>query len=433
MHLNSIKLPHFNGSAEKETIDIALPKQVVISMSQHGGVPCKPLVEVGDSVKTGQLIGDSEAVISVPVHSSVTGTVSAIIDLLHISGKRNKALVIDVAEEQVMSEEISVPVINNREDFIKEIRNSGSAGQGGAGFPTYVKFNYDRKQTKIDYLVINAAECEPYITSDYRTLMENSESLIGGIKLVMKYLEIPNAVIGIEADKPNAIKKLTEMLKNDSNITVKKLPSAYPQGAEKVLIYKTTGRVLKEGELPASTGCIVLNCSTTAFIYDYIKTGIPLIKRRITVDGNIVNSPLNISVPIGTKLSALAEAANVFAQPERVIMGGPMMGTCAYNLDMPVSKTSNAVLFMGHTHEDKKSTTSACIRCGRCARACSMKLMPTLLEAAYDARDAEELEKLKVNLCMNCGACSYVCPAKRNLSEKNQLAKIYLRSVKSAK
>ena len=425
MRLHSVKLPHCNNSAEQKTSEFPLPQQVVISMSQHGGVPCTPLVSVGDEVKTGQLIGSSDAVISAPVHSSVTGIVTAITEVLSIAGKKNQAVVIDTVPTQQMCEEIKPPVINSREDFIQAVKNSGSVGLGGAGFPTYVKLNYDRKTTHIDTLLINAAECEPYITSDYRCLMEDGEKVVGGIKLIMKYLDIPNCIIGIEADKLDAITEMNRLVSRQTDISVKKLPSRYPQGAEKVLIYQTTGRTLKEGELPMATGCLVMNCSTVAFIYQYVTTGIPMIKRRLTVDGNIVNKPMNLFVPIGTRLSDIMKTVDTSMEPERVIFGGPMMGSCVYDRDTPIMKTNNAVLFMGYSSEVQQSP---CIRCGRCVRACSMNLLPTELETAYDRRDVEELKKLKVNLCMNCGACSFVCPAKRNLSEKNQLAKLFLRN-----
>lgn len=427
MKLNSVRLPHFCGAAEIPSVELALPKKVIISMSQHGGVPCTPLVKPGDRIKTGQLIGSSDAVISAPVHSSVTGMVTEIIDLLNVFGKWNKAVVIETDFRQEMSEEVSRPVINSREDFIEAVKKSGSVGLGGAGFPTYVKMNFP-KETVVDTLVVNGAECEPYINSDYRAFMEDGEKIAAGIRKIMDYLGLKQAFIGIEVDKPSAIRKMTELTASVVNITVSKLPSVYPQGAEKVLIYNTTGRVVKAGQLPASAGCLVMNCSTIAFINDYLATGIPLIKRRITVDGPIVNKPMNLIVPIGTPVSDILAAANVRKQPDRVLLGGPMMGTCIYDAQTPISKTNNAVLLFADTAVNK---TTACIRCGRCVRACSMGLMPTELEHAYDARDAALLEKLNVNLCMNCGACTYVCPARRSLSEKNQLAKLFLRENKS--
>lgn len=427
MKLNSVKLPHLNTAAEIQSTNIKLPERVIISMSQHGGVPCTPVVSVGDRVKTGQLIGTSDAVISAPVHSSVTGTVKEITEVLNVFGKRNKAVVIETELRQEMWEGITPPVVNNRRDFIQAVKNSGSVGLGGAGFPTYVKLDYP-EDAKIDTLVVNGAECEPYINSDYRAFMEDGEKIAAGIRIILEMLELERAVIGIEADKPKAIKKMTELTASDSNISVLKLKSNYPQGAEKVLIYNATGRIVEAGKLPMSAGCIVINCSTVAFIYDYLKTGIPLIKRRLTVDGPIVNKPMNLIVPVGTPVKDILAAANIRKQPDRVLLGGPMMGTCIYDENMPVSKTNNAVILFADT---KQNVQTACIRCGRCVRACSMGLMPTELEHAYDARDARLLEKLNINLCMNCGACTFVCPAKRNISEKNQLAKLFVRENKS--
>ncbi|MCM1298775.1 MAG: electron transport complex subunit RsxC [Firmicutes bacterium] len=426
MKLHSVKLPHHKAAAEASTSKPLLPPKVVISMSQHGGVPCTPLVQVGDEVKTGQLIGSSEAVISSPVHASVTGKVTEITSIVNIAGKRNTAVVIETASRQEIHESVKPPQVTDRTSFIEAVKNSGSVGLGGAGFPTYVKLNFDPKTNKVDTLLINAAECEPYITSDYRAIMESAPQLINGIKLIMKYLEIPSAYIGVEADKSKAIALLSELCAKEQGINVKKLPSSYPQGAEKIMIYNVTGRVLQEGELPSAAGCLVMNCSSVIFINDYIKTGMPLVSRRITIDGNIVNKPSNIIVPVGTQLSEIIKLADLRKKPDRVIFGGPMMGSSVYDPETPIMKTNNAVLFFEGAVAAANPTP--CIRCGRCVRACSLNLMPTELESAYDAKDIDRLKKLKVNLCMNCGACSFVCPAKRNLSEKNQLAKIMLRN-----
>ncbi len=426
MKLHSIKLPHHKAAAEMPTAKPFLPPKVVISMSQHGGVPCTPLVQVGDEVKTGQLIGSSDAVISAPVHASITGKVTEITSFVNIAGKRNTAVVIEAASRQEIHESVKPPQVTDRASFIEAVKNSGSVGLGGAGFPTYVKLNFDPKVNKIDTLLVNAAECEPYITSDYRAIMESAPQLIGGIKLIMKYLDIPSAYIGVESDKSKAIALLADLCAKEQGINVKKLPSSYPQGAEKIMIYNVTGRVLQEGDLPMAAGCLVMNCSSVIFINDYIETGMPLISRRMTIDGNIVNKPSNVIVPVGTQLSEIIKLADLRKQPDRVIFGGPMMGSSVYDPDMPIMKTNNAVLFFEGAVA--KATPTPCIRCGRCVRACSLNLMPRALESAYDAKDTEQLKKLKVNLCMNCGACSYVCPAKRNLSEKNQLAKILLRN-----
>lgn len=394
-------------------------------MSQHIGAPCEPLVKVGDDVMVGQKIGDSSAFMSATVHSSISGKVIEIKDVVALNGRLCKTVVIQSDNRMQLSPDIKQPVIESREDFIKAVRESGAIGLGGAGFPTHVKLAYDREKVNIDTLLINAAECEPYITSDYREIIENSNSVIGGIKLLMKHLEIPRAIIGIEADKPEAIEKLRKLTAPMPAIRVVKLRCSYPQGAEKVLVHTLTHRVVKEGQLPADVGCMVMNISTAAFIHSYIRTGMPLVKRRVTIDGNIVNAPSNFHVAVGTPLHEVVGYASVFKQPEKVIVGGPMMGSCAFDPDMPISKTSNAVLLFADAPKYKESP---CIRCGRCIRACAVNLMPTELEHAYNDRDADRLRKLKVNLCMNCGACSYVCPAKRSLAEKNQLAKDFLRA-----
>lgn len=427
MFLHSVKLPHFKHSAESETVELALPEKVTISMAQHLGVPCKPTVKVGDKVKIGDIIGDSDAVMSAPVHSSISGTVAEITEVLHISGKNMQSVVIENDGKNEISDGVHPVKVTNREEFLKAVRNSGSIGLGGAGFPTSIKLGFDPKEKKPDYLIINGAECEPYITSDYRCFMEEGEDVLEGIKLMMKYLEIPACVIGIEKNKPKAIEKMKQLCAGTPEITVKALKSSYPQGAEKTLIYSTVGRVVKEGQLPLSSGCIVINSSTAAFIAQYIRTGMPLVRRRITVDGNIVKKPSNFIVPVGMSIGEIVYHAQLSEKPDRIILGGPMMGACAFDIDYPISKTSNAVLMFANSPVYEPT---ACIRCGKCTRACSMNLLPTEIEHAFDVKDAAMLEKLKVNLCVNCGACSFVCPAKHNIAEKNQLAKVFLREIK---
>lgn len=427
--LHSVKLPHFSGSAELLTRKLPVPEVVTISMAQHIGAPCDPLVAVGDRALVGEKIGDTDAFMSAPVHSSVSGEVIEIKDVMNAGGRLCKAVTIRSDNRMEVSPEVKPPKIESREDFLKAVRESGAIGLGGAGFPTHVKLAYDRSKVNIEYLLINGAECEPYITSDYRDMIENTDSIIGGIRLILKWLEIPKAIIGIEADKPEAVSKLSKLTAAIPEIEVKKLRSSYPQGAEKVLVHSLTGRIVGEGMLPSDVGCVVMNVSTAGFIHAYTRSGMPLIKRRITVDGNIVNSPSNFFVPVGTLLHSVVGFASLRRQPDKVILGGPMMGMCAFDPDTPLGKTNNAVLLFS---EAPRYEESPCIRCGRCIRACALNLMPTELEHAYDTRNAELLKKLRVNLCMNCGACSFVCPARRNLAEKNQLAKDFLRQHEAA-
>lgn len=419
--LRGIKLNHRKNTENSATVDFPLPASVKIPMSMTMGAPCKPLVKKGDEVKVGQKIGDSDAPFSAPIHSGVSGKVSAVTEYRTAAGAVCQAIEIETDGSQTVSEEVKPPEVTNKAGFIKAVRESGACGLGGAGFPTHIKL---ATKSPIDTLIINAAECEPYITSDYREMIESPEDIIGGIRLVKESLEIAKAKLAIEANKPEAIKNFTEMVENDDTIDIVTLPSSYPQGAEKVIIYNCTGRIIKEGELPSDEGVIVMNVSTAAFLYRYFKTGIPLVTRRLTVDGNAVGEPKNIRTVIGTSFREILEFCKTDIDSVRkLIGGGPMMGMSIPDMDMPVVKTSNALLAF-RTYDER--VTSACIRCGRCVRVCPFSLMPADIERAYRIKNIEELTKLKVNLCMNCGCCTYVCPANRKLAEINQLAKALL-------
>lgn len=418
MKLNGIKLKHRKNTENSATVDFPLPARVKIPMSMTMGAPCTPLVKVGDEVKVGQKIGDAEAPFSAPVHSGVSGKVTAISDYRTAMGAVCKAVEIETDGKQTVSEEVKPPVITDKDSFVKAVRESGSCGLGGAGFPTHIKLT---PKTPLDTLIINAAECEPYITADYREMIENSDDVIGGIRLVKEMLGIKSCKLAIEANKPEAIKLFEEMAANDPEIDIITLPSSYPQGAEKVIIHNSTGRVVMEGMLPSDVGVIVLNVSTVAFIYRYSKTGMPLVTRRLTVDGNAVGEPKNIRAIIGTPFKDLLEFCKTdFDAMKKLIGGGPMMGMCIPDPEMPVVKTSNALLAV-KDFDDRKP--DACIRCGRCVRVCPLGLMPAEIDRAYKIKNIEELKALKVMLCMNCGSCTYVCPANRRLAETNQLAK----------
>ena len=424
--LRGIFVKHHKNTAEEKTVSMPVPSTVTIPMSMHIGAPCEPLVKMGDLVKVGQKIGESNAPFSAPIHASVSGKVKQITEFRNAMGATSKAVVIETDGEQAISEEVTVPVVNTREDFINAVKESGVVGLGGAGFPTHIKLN-PKNLDQIDTLVINAAECEPYITSDYRECMESAEDVIEGIKVVKKWLNIKNAYIGIESNKPASIKLLGELSEKEEGIDVVELKAQYPQGAEKVIIYSTTGRIVNDGQLPADAGVIVLNVTTVSFIAKYLKTGMPLVSKRLTVDGTGANKGTNVIVPLGTAMKDVFEFCGGLKEDcKKVLMGGPMMGIAVPDLDHPIVKNNNAIIALNEKDATPAEETD-CIRCGKCVYACPLNLMPAALEKAYDVRNAESLVAHDVNLCMNCGCCSYVCPAKRNLAQKNQLAKIFVR------
>lgn len=424
--LRGIFVKHLKNTAEEKTVFMPVPSTVTIPMSMHIGAPCEPLVKMGDLVKVGQKIGESNAPFSAPIHASVSGKVKQITEFRNALGMVSKAVVIEADGEQAISEEVKVPVINSREDFINAVKESGLVGLGGAGFPTHIKLN-PKNLEQIDTLVINAAECEPYITSDYRECMESPEDIIEGINVVKKWLNIKNAYIGIESNKPASIKLLSELSEKHEGIDVVELKAQYPQGAEKVIIYSTTGRVINDGQLPADAGVVVLNVTTVSFIAKYLKSGMPLVSKRLTVDGTGANKGMNVIVPLGTAIKDVFEfCGGLKADCKKVLMGGPMMGIAVPDLDQPIVKNNNAIIALNEKDATPAEETD-CIRCGKCVYACPLNLMPAALEKAYDARNAESLVAHDVNLCMNCGCCSYVCPAKRNLAQKNQLAKMFVR------
>ena len=343
-----VKAPHRKHTAECESVIMPPPDEVLICMSQHIGAPCKPTVKVGDEVKVGQVIGDSDAFVSVPMHASVSGKVKKLETVTMPNGSKVQAVRIQSDGLMTPFEGIAPPEINSREDFIKAVRNSGVVSLGGAGFPVHVKLSVDKD--KVDTLIINAAECEPYITADNREALENSWGVISGIKSVMELMEIDRAIIAIESNKPKAIKVLQEVCvaanrDMKGNVCVLPLKARYPQGAEKVIIKACTNRVVPEGKLPADVGCIVMNIGSIAFVASYLKTGMPLITKRITVDGQAVAKPQNVIVPIGTKIKDIIEFCGGYKeQPEKLIFGGPMMGLALADDEMPLLKQNNAVL-----------------------------------------------------------------------------------------
>lgn len=420
--LHGVKVKHFKNTEDCSTEILPIPDRVVISMSQHIGKPCDPTVKITDLVKVGQVIGTSDAFISAPIHSSVSGKVVAVDEILLSNGQKTKAVTIETDKLQEVDESVQPPVISSFEEFIQAVKASGLVGLGGAGFPTYVKLS-PKNLSEVDTLCINAAECEPYITSDYRTIMEDAEDVLNGARQVQKYLDLKKVIIGVEDNKPKAIELLKKMTAEDPSIEVAALPAKYPQGAEKVLIYHTTGRTVPEGKLPADVGVIVMNVASVAFLSKYLKTGMPLTTKRVTVDGSAIAQPKNLLVPIGAPLQSLIDFCGGFkTEPGKVLMGGPMMGIAVNRLDYPVLKNNNAILAFDEKDSQEPEETP-CIRCGRCVSACPFNLMPASIERAFKAGNVDALRDLKVNLCMECGCCAFACPAKRHLVMTNRLAK----------
>ena len=423
-HLQSIKVSHEKHTAACETQVMPIPDTVSISMSQHIGAPCSPLVKKGDYVKVGQPIGDTDAFVSAPIHSSVSGTVTGIERIRSVMGGEDPIIVIETDKKQEIWEEVKPPEINSREDFIKAVRNSGLVGLGGAAFPTHIKYNPQNLE-EVDTLIVNGAECEPFITSDHRLMLENTQDIIDGALLVMEQLGLKKGYIGIEENKPDAIALLDKMLaeQNHPELKTVTLRARYLQVAERVLVYEITGKKMDAGVLPAQLGVILSNITTIAFVGQYFKDGMPLVSKRITVDGSAVAEPKNIIAPIGTSISDIIGFCGGYkAEPKKILMGGPMMGRAVFSDRVPLVKNNNAILaFAGEQALVPEET--GCINCGRCHKACPFKLLPTAFADAYENRDTERLNQLQINQCMECGSCAYVCPAKRPLGFINKLSK----------
>lgn len=423
-----VKVNHCKNTENLKAVRMPIPEKVILPMQQHIGAPCSPTVKIGDTVKVGQIIGDSDSFVCAPIHASVSGKVTAVSDTVLANGKIAPAVTIESDGEMSLFDDISAPVINNADDFRKALRNSGLVGLGGAGFPSHVKFAVGDDK-KIDTLVVNAAECEPYITVDYRECIDNTLYIIRSLMIIKEYMNIPNAVIAVEDNKPKAIEALQKLADEigDGSIKVMALKSRYPQGAEKMIVYSATGRKIPLGKLPADVGCIVMNVASTAFVGRYLETGKPLVSRSLTVDGSAITNPQNVRVPIGTNINELIEFCGGYkCTPDKVIAGGPMMGTALVNTDVPILKSYNAVLAFGEGTLREKPDND-CIRCGRCSQVCPMGLMPTNIMRSVKVHDIDGLKKSSVVACMQCGSCAYACPAGRPLVQYLVLAKDMLR------
>lgn len=431
--LGTAKVPHRKNTAAMPAVRMPAPKTVRIPTAQHIGAPAKLLVKPGDEVFVGTLIAEAAGYVSAHVHSSVSGKVVKIDEYLSAAGKKMPAVVIESDGNMTPDPSVAPPAVESLDDFLGAVRASGLVGLGGAGFPTSVKLDAVKKGL-INTVVINAAECEPYITADTRTMLDDTDDVEAGVSLLEKFISPEKIIIGIENNKPECAAKMEEVFASDALVTVSRLPSEYPQGGEKVLIYNTTGRIVPEGGLPSDVGVLVLNVTTVAFIAKYVRTGMPLVEKCLTVDGSAIKNPMNVIVPVGTSVGDLIEFTGGFSeQAGKVLCGGPMMGFALYDLALPVLKNNNAVIALNR-RDAKPPRTVACIHCGRCVANCPMGLNPTAFVKAMKISDepskVERLEDEKINLCMECGCCSFVCPSKRPLVETNRMAKADVREYK---
>ncbi len=424
--LHGVRVPHRKNTADMPPVRMEVPSVITLPMSMHIGKPSVPIVKAGDEVFVGTLVAEPDGFVSVPIYSSVSGKVKSVGEITSHTGVLVKAVKIESDGNMTPDPALVPPLVTNKEDFLAAVKNSGVVGLGGAGFPSHVKFAIPEGKSA-DVLVINGAECEPYITSDTRTMIDRADDMLLGIENILKYIGVSKVIIAVEANKKAAIESMRALALNNPIIEIKVLPSLYPQGAEKVIVYHTTGRVVPAGKLPLDVGVIVSNCTTVAAIGNYIKTGMPLVRKCVTVDGGAVKSPMNISVPIGTSLEDVFEFAEGFTEtPHTVLLGGPMMGYSVADLSLPIMKNTNAVLALLPSDTHVKPET-ACIHCGACANHCPLKLNPAAFMKAYRADNVQELQRLRVDICMECGCCSYICPAAKPLVETNKLAKARLR------
>ena len=435
--LGKIRVSHQKTTASVPAVRMTPPTEILLPVEQHIGAAAIPVVKVGDEVKVGQLVAEAPSMFSSPIHASVSGKVTKIDAYLTSSGKTIPAIRIQSDGLMTPCENITPPEITDIDSLVCAVHNSGIVGLGGAGFPTALKLAA-AKDGKIHTVIINAAECEGYLTTDTRTMIDDADFVKEGVELMKRVMpDVKNYYIGIESNKPECIENMKNVFEGDESVSVKVLPSRYPQGAEKVIIHNIAGITVPAGKLPKDVGVIVINVTTVAKIAEYVKTGMPLVERRITVDGSAVKEPKNLFVPIGAPIREVVEfAGGLTDDVGKVLRGGPMMGTAVYSLDEPILKTTGGVVAL-----NKKASVhledTACIHCGRCVEACSNFLNPTAFTKALDIANEDErmarLDELGIMFCVECGSCSYVCPAKRPLIENNKVAKNSFRRYTAAK
>jgi len=419
---------------DKAIVQVQPKGDLVYPMSQHIGAPATPVVAVGDKVLKGQKIAEAGGFVSSPIYASASGTVKAIEPHRVAVGDMVNSIVIenDGAFEEVEYTPCEDVTALSKEEIVNKVKEAGVVGMGGAGFPTHVKLS-PKEPEKIEYVIANCAECEPYLTADYRRMLENPEELIGGMKIILQLFDHAKGVLGIEDNKPDCIEKLIELVKDEPRIEVCPLQTKYPQGGERQLIYAVTGRAINSKMLPADAGCIVDNVETIIAVYRAVKLGRPVTNRISTITGDAIANPGNFLYSIGTSYAELVEAAGGFkTQPEKIISGGPMMGFAMFSLDIPTTKTSSSLLCLSKD-EVSKVEPSACINCGRCVEACPEQLIPSRLAKFSNNGLAEAFESWHGLECVECGSCSFVCPARRQLAQSIKTMKKQVLAAKRKK
>ena len=433
--ISSLHVPHNKHTAGCEPVRIAVPREAVLPMNMHSGHDAVPVVAVGDHVKVGQMIAREEGRFSSPVHASVSGTVTEIGTMDTAKGGKTATIRIESDGKMEVDDSVRPPVLTDCDSFLQAIRDSGMVGLGGAAFPTWAKLNEARNPDyHVDTVLINAAECEPYITSDHRMMLSHPDWIADGIEYLRKYMSdyLSGAVykIFIEKNKPDAIEVLKKTFADKPYVQIQELNAIYPQGAKQVMLYNATGRVAVAGRRFPSFGALIINVSSLALTAHYLKTGMPLVERIVTVDGPAVAKPMNLIAPIGTSIRELLNVTGLKSEPGKVVVGGPMNGKAICSVDDPVVKVSNAVLAF-----DEKSAVlpeaSACINCGRCIEKCPVGISVASVERMMKIADEEYRVKMLIDTgvrqCVDCACCSYVCPAHRPLLQINQQAKSYLK------
>ena len=405
--------------AKDQPIRRIKPKEILVyPLSQHIGAPASPIVAVGDTVLRGQKIAEAGGFVSAPVFASVSGTVKAIEPRHVATGDLVNSIIIENDGEMKETDFHGVEDVASlsKEQIIEKVKEAGVVGMGGAGFPTHVKLS-PKEPDKIEFIIANCAECEPYLTADYRRMLENPEELIGGMKIVLRLFDHAKGILGVEDNKPDCIQKLKELTKDEERIEVMPLKTKYPQGGERQLIYATTGRSINSKMLPADAGCIVDNVETLVAINRAVKEGKPVMDRIFTVTGDAVANPGNFEYCIGMSYAEILEEAGRFKEdPEKMISGGPMMGFAVFSLEIPTTKTSSSLLCF-KKDDVSASEVTACINCGRCVSVCPEQIVPSRLAKMSQFHDSESFERWNGMECIECGSCSYICPAKRPLAQ----------------